>query len=232
MRRHRSFLALFFSRDEVPSLSMMLVVLLVFPPPGLWNMPALYRDAGRIEQEGASADANVMALEKFSGEAPSYHVSYAFTVNGDWVEATSEVSEAFFEGLQVEDRLPVRYWVRDPTVAEIEPGWSAFQIRHGLIFRGLLLLLFLPFFLPAAMHAARVRWLVRYGLLEEAVVTDIEMTSRDDGGEAWHARWTAPDFRTGLTSQLPLSDIPAVGSRIAILTDPNGRRGSVWEGDT
>jgi hypothetical protein len=62
-------------------------------------------------------------------------------------------------------------------------------------------------------------------------VTDIEIAAKDDDTLVWKARWSGPDGRAGLTETLPLSGIPPVGSSIAILTDPTGKRESIWEGD-
>jgi hypothetical protein len=232
MRQRRSFLALVFAREAVGAAVFFFILCLIAMPPSLWNMPALYRDAARLEQDGADAIANVMTLEKTAGDSPRHLVSYAFLLNGKWIEGQSRVSENVFDNLRLEDRVPIRYWTEDPTLAEIAPGMNAWEFRQALIIRGLALLLTLPFLLHGIWHAARVRWLVRNGTPMEAEVLELVSASKDDGPLAWKARWIGPDGRTGLTETIPASRTPPLGSGITILTDPAGWRGSIWEGDT
>ena len=131
MRERRSFLALVFAREAVGVAALSFILFLIGGPPGLWNMPALYRDAARLERDGAETFANVMALEKTTGENPRHLVSYAFMANGTWFEGQTEVPEDMFERLQVEDRVPIRYWSEDPALAEIEPDMSASEFWAG-----------------------------------------------------------------------------------------------------
>jgi hypothetical protein len=232
MRERRSFLSLVFAREAVGVAALSFILFLIGGPPGLWNMPVLYRDAAQLERDGAETFANVMALEKTTGENPRHLVSYAFMANGTWFEGQTEVPEDMFERLQVEDRVPIRYWSEDPALAEIEPDMRESEFWAGMILRGLIFVLVLPFLLHGIWHAVRVRWLVRNGVPMEAEVLELVAASKDDEPLAWKARWICPGGRTGLTETLPASRTPPVGSVITILTDPAGRRGSIWEGDT
>jgi hypothetical protein len=232
MPERRSFLALVFARDVVGVAALFLGFFLIGAPPLLWNLPALYRDAARLELEGAETIANVMALEKTAGDTPRHLVSYAFQADGTWFEGQTEVPVDMFERLQVEDRVPIRYWSEDPALAEIEPDGTASQFWGGMILRGLFLALSLPFLSYGIWHAVRVRWLVRNGIPIEAEVLELTGASKEDEPLAWKARWIGPGGRTGLTEANPASRTPPIGSVITILTDPAGWRGSIWEGDT
>lgn len=232
MRQRRSFLALVFAREAAATALVLFIFFLIAMPPGLWNMPALYRDAARLERDGADAFANVMALEKTTGDPPRHLVSYAFQANGTWFEGQSEVPEDMFERLQVEDRVPIRYWSENPALAEIEPDMRSSEFWGGMLFRGLILVCVLPFLLHGIWHAVRVQWLVRNGVPIVAEVLELVAASKDDEPLAWKARWISPDGRSGMTETQPASRTPPVGSVITILTDPAGWRGSIWEGDT
>jgi hypothetical protein len=232
MRERRSFLGLILANEPAGSALLFFVICLIAVPPGLWNMPALYRDAGRLERDGAETSANVMALEKTTGEHPRHLVSYAFQANGTWFEGQTEVPEDMFKRLRVEDRVPIRYWSKDPALTEIEPDMRESEFWGGMLLRGLILACVLPFLIYGIWHAVRVRWLVRNGVPIEAEVLEIVQASKDDEPLAWKARWIGPGGQTGLTEKQPALRTPPVGSVITILTDPTGRRGCVWDGDT
>lgn len=187
------------------------------------------RDTHRLQREGEETSANVLALDVYGiGDGKRFNVRFAFLHNGNWFENTAEVPEEVFAGLQVEGRIVVRYWGKDPTLVRLkavpEPTkflivlmWGSFSVfglawTYGVLRRPL-----------------QIFWLSRNGIPLQAMVTGTKAAS--DDGKTSVAVWIEPGSRTGETSARPARKLPKVGSLITVLTDPSGKRPSVWDGD-
>jgi hypothetical protein len=229
MRRQRSFLRVLFSQEDF------LGGLLFFAVGSVFFLLAFGPDllnAKRLSADGFDTFANVMALEvDDAGEKARYLVQAAFLVDGEWSETTSATSRAFFDTLQVEDRIPVRYWSRNPEIVEVEPGSIQLRQHEAILGFGTLLLILAATSILPFRQTVRVIWLSRYGVPMQTEVTGHADGSSPDGPPRWKATWIEPDGGTGSTRALPGDKVPEIGSLITVLTDPTGKRESLWEGD-
>lgn len=196
------------------------------------------RKAERLANEGAEATAEVTDVRRTSSRDSDgdidydYEVAYRFIVNDRSYEDRVDVSYDFYARTGHGDRLPVRYWVKDPTLSEIEPGSSASQARFGQIATGVFGLAALFLARLGWRQARQSAWMVRHGVPRQVTVTRLVDTAvKVNNTPRWRAVWQEGNGREGSTRMARYDRLPEVGSQITILTDPEGRRASIWDGN-
>jgi hypothetical protein len=226
MRRRTSLLRYLLSREE--GWGAIYCVLFAFF--GLASGAMEIRDAHRLENDGDRTFANVLALEQVgAGENTDFYVRFAFLHDNVWFENRVGVPEDVYSGLQVEDRLAVRYWREDPNLVEIEAASFSELSPYMFAFAAIFSLIGFGMAYAILVEPTRAYWLLKHGISVQAKVTAVEENEGEGGG--YHAAWVGPDGRIGKTSAQPAKNIPPIGSTITILTDPSGKRPSIWEGD-
>jgi Protein of unknown function (DUF3592) len=228
MRLQKSFLRILLSRSE----GWFLVFFSIAGMTVLIVLATQFLEAHRLATEGASAVANVIDLQIYSGEGGTHHVvTYAFLVEGDWVEHSSDVAEAYYSGLREEDRVPVRYLREDPAVARIELAAARTSSFFSTLYYTALSV-FMAFLARENLkEIAGIYWLSRNGVPQQTVVTGHVEETSSDGPSSWRMTWLDLDGRTRSSCLFPPDKVPQIGSMITILTDPSGKRPSLWEGD-
>lgn len=221
-----------------------------FAPWGLWALMTLAACAfsltlARIEaanvrhlaDEGAEAMATVTGLNMTTTRSNNrtqhhFEVSFQFTVDGQTHDGKQIVSEDFFRRLKTRDQIPVRYWTRDLSLTEIEPGNRAVDVLIGQIVAGVAGALTLIFAALGWRWAHAASWMVRNGAPREGTVTRLVGHWFTTFGKMAYLRahWSLPggEGRSRLHS---LKTLPKVGSTITVLVDPQGRRPGIWDGD-
>ncbi len=193
-----------------------------------------FRNAQRLEVEGAEAPALVTdkRISTDSDGDRSHFVRYEFTVGSDTFEDRQDVSAGFYRSLQEGDTVPVRYWTGDPTLSEIEPGAAASVGLIGSIIAAAFAILALIFGRLDWKRAAHATWMARHGVRRLVTIIDHKATNVSiNEVPQWRATWHEADGREGETRMAPREDLPAAGSQIWILVDPDHRHASVWEKD-
>lgn len=192
------------------------------------------RNADRLTNEGADATALVTDARRTSdGEGGTdYSVRYRFRVNGETVEDRQDVSFLFYQRVSEGDEIPVRYWTGDPSVSEIERGDAASMGWIGKIGTAITAALAFVFARLAWKRAAHATWMARHGVRRQVTVQAHQMTNVEINEiRQWKATWVEADGRTGATRMANADKLPAEGSQITILVDPEHHRDSIWEGD-
>lgn len=194
--------------------------------------------AERLDREGADATAEVTGVRHTQSRDSDgdidhdYEVTYRFVVNGQTFEKQVDVAHGFYINVRDGDLLPVRYWINDPTLSEIEPGSAAFQALFGQIATGVFGLVALVLARLGWRRARAAAWMNRHGVARQVTVKALVDTSvKVNKTPRFRATWQESDGREGSTWMARLDRLPTVGSQITILTDPEGRRASIWEGD-
>lgn len=196
------------------------------------------QNSQRLQREGVETTAELTRVYRSEDRdtdgtrSYSYHVAFRFTVDGKLYEDNQTVSNAFYQTVGTGQRVPVRYLANDPSISEIEPGATAtwaFYARLAAIGLGFAALMAAR----AGWNRARLAaWLFRHGVEDSAVVTDhVESWLRINDGSRWRARFRTANGREGETYLARQRNLPPVGMTIYVLSDPDGRRDSVWSGD-
>ncbi len=198
------------------------------------------RDAARLASGGVETVAEVIdrqenvSRHKNGGLGTRYFLVYRFEdAGGRTFEGREDVPAGLFFRTPMYSHLPVRYWPEDPKLSEIEIGGTA----EWASLLGMLCL-------AAAAVAAgalllgwqRVRPLLRLrdrGRPVRARVVAHVAVRKVAGArvQTYRARWEAPGGLSGETFVGREDQLPAVGSDITVLTDPDGKTAGVWEGD-
>ncbi|MBL9046534.1 MAG: DUF3592 domain-containing protein [Tabrizicola sp.] len=202
----------------------------------IWQSGA--RTADRLAREGAETIAEVTDIRRTSSRDSDgdidydYEVAYRFTVNDRVYEDRADVAYDFYAKTGHGDSLPVRYWIKDPSLSEIEPGSSSAQALFGQIATGIFGLATLVMARLGWRKARQAAWMVRHGVPRQATVSRHVNTRVEVNDQPrWRAVWHDSTGREGSTRMARLDRLPEVGSQITILIDPEGRRDSIWEGD-
>jgi Protein of unknown function (DUF3592) len=194
--------------------------------------------AQRLNNEGAETTAEITRAYRSSDRDADgdvdydYNVFYRFTVNGRSFEDEQQVSYAFYKKTETGSRVPVRYWVNDPSVSEIERGASATGawiswIGAAIFGLGTLVLAKLGW-----KRARTATWMISHGVEREATITGLVETMVEvNSVKRWRANWREAGGRTGSTYMRRIGDLPGIGTRITVLSDPEGQRDSIWTGD-
>jgi hypothetical protein len=192
------------------------------------------RNADRLTNEGADATALVTDTRRTSdGEGGTdYTIRYRFTVNGETIEDRQDVSFLFFQSVSEGEKIPVRYWTGDPMVSEVQRGDAASMGLIGKIGTAISAVIALIFARIAWKRAAHATWMARHGVRRQVTVLAHQMTNVEINDiRQWKATWREADGRDGATRMANADRLPAEGSQITILVDPEHRRDSIWEGD-
>lgn len=192
------------------------------------------RTADRLANEGADTTATVTDLRRQSdGDGGTdYSVRYSFIVDGETIEDRQNVSFVFYQGLEEGETVPVRYWTGDPTLSIIQSGDANIMSWVGRIGTAICGLAALIFGRLGWTRAAHATWMARHAVRRQVTVTSHEMTNVEINDiRQWKATWTEADGVTGATRMARRQDLPAEGSQVTILVDPDRRKDSIWEGD-
>lgn len=196
------------------------------------------RSAERLAKEGVDATAEVTDVRRTSSRDSDgnidydYEVTYRFVVNGQTFEKQVDVAYDFYLRIGQGDILPVRYWSKDPSLSEIEPGSAAFQALFGQIATGVSGLVALILGRLGWRRARAAAWMNRHGVPRQVTVRGLVDTKVSvNKSPRFRATWQESGGREGATWMARLDRLPTVGSQITILADPEGRRASIWEGD-
>jgi hypothetical protein len=227
MPRQTSLLRYLFSRWDGWFAVFGIVLALI----GVVTFTIAVRDILRLQQEAEQTLANVLALE-VNGirDSKRFNVRFAFLHDGVWFENSADVPEEVFSGLQVKDRIVVRYWRQDPSLVRLKDVPDP-TVHFLILTWGGFSLFSLVWSYWVLRAPSQAFWLSRNGIALRAKVTRTENAEDEGKSESYRAVWIEPGGRTGKTSAHPASKLPQIGSLITILTDPSGKRPSVWEGD-
>lgn len=192
------------------------------------------RNAERFANQGADTTATITDKRRSTdGDGGTdYRLRYRFTVDNETVEDRQDVSFLFYQTVSEGDEVPVRYWTGDPTLSEIESGDTTAMRWIGMIGAVVTGFLALVFARKAWARAAHATWMARHGVRRQVTITGLRETNVTiNDTRQWQATWREADGREGATRMAPLAKLPAEGSTITILVDPDHRQDSVWEGD-
>jgi hypothetical protein len=192
------------------------------------------RNVDRLTNAGADTTAIVTDKRRStdSDGGTDYLVRYRFDVAGETIEDRQDVSFLFYQTVSEGDEVPVRYWTDDPTLSEIESGDASAMAWIGKIGTAITALSALIFGRIAWKRAAHATWMARHGVRRQVTVAEHEMTNVEINDiRQWKATWVEADGRQGATRMANADKLPAKGSQITILIDPEHRRDSMWEGD-
>ncbi len=196
------------------------------------------KTAQQLKNEGAETTAEITQVYQSSDRNTDgdidydYNVFYRFTVDGKTFDAKEQVSYQFYKKTETGSRIPVRYWVKDPSVSEIEVGASATGAWISLIGTAIFGVGTLIFARLGWKRARTAVWMFRHGVEREATITGLVETSVEiNDVKQWRANWREAGGRTGSTYMRNIEDLPGIGTRVTVLSDPEGRRDSIWTGD-
>lgn len=115
---------------------------------------------------------------------------------------------------------------------EIEPGNAAFLALVGQIGAGVAGVIMLILARLGYRRAAAAVWMARHGVERQVTVTvHVDTNVQINNRSQFRATWTEANGRGGQTRLRRHEDLPAIGSQITILIDPEGRRDSLWKDD-
>jgi hypothetical protein len=159
-------------------------------------------------------------------------VSYSFVVDQTSRQGQASVSRDFFRSHSVGDRVPVRYWTRDPNLSEVELGEAAFIGMAGIVICLAAALLAFGLGRRAWRNAVAAGWMARNGQRQTAWILDhVRASPILLGSPLWRATWRAPDGMIGASACTAKFRLPAIGREVTILVDPENRRPSRLESD-
>ena len=189
-----------------------------------------------LTEEGADAQATVTGLNMTTTRSNNrtqhhFEVTFSFTFDGVAHEGQQTVSEAFYRSLKTRDIIPLRYWTRDPSLTEIEPGNRATQALIGQVVAGFAAVLTLIFATLGWRWATAARWMVQNGTARDVTVTRLAASWLNAGKNSYFRAVWQDAKGEGRSRQHRIKRIPGVGTTITILTDPAGLRPSLWDGD-
>jgi len=233
MIKHRSFLSQFLMPWGWAALgaALMMAIFVTITSFGVAT-------AKRLTDEGADATAFVTDKRRIQNRDSDgdidydYEVSFSFTVDGKTYDDSRNVSHGFYLKVTTGDRVPVRYWTKDMSVLEIEPGSAEFQALLGKIASAVSAGAVLILARLGWRRAAAGAWMVRYGVERQVGVTGhVDTKVKVNNVRRYRATWKEADGREGTTRMRRQEDLPTVGGKITILVDPRGQRDSVWKDD-
>lgn len=163
---------------------------------------------------------------------PSYHVGYAFSVNGQSYAGRHKVDEEFFFSTFSGQSTPVHYMI-------FKPEWSVLALSHhnfwlvwmapifGLLAFNLSKLCRQRFHRMGQMIKLRDHGLRRTAQVVSVIPTTLKvngltykyMVWADDAGKSGESLWQSAWY------------LPQVGSTITVFADPKGEIPSVWDKD-
>lgn len=193
--------------------------------------------AKRLAEEGAEAQATVTSLYVTTSHRRHstnyhYHVGLSLWAGFRNVLTEKSVSEEFYNTLRTGKVIPIWYWTKDPTLLETRRGSfaEATEVEFFLaLFAAALTLLFAGL---GGHWAYCARWMVRNGVERQVIVTaHVDGLFSYGKNKRYQLAWREPSGTLAASRLHPPADLPDVGETITVLTDPAGRRASIWEGD-
>lgn len=205
----------------------------------VWMIVWAYSDslsARRLSEEGAEAQATVISLYEttprgYRGTHHFYHVGVSFVVADKTVLAEKTVPESFYKSMRIGKVIPILYWTGGPTLIEIQPGSFAADAKKHLVFALIATAATLLFGGPTLHRTLSERWMVRNGVKRRAVIVAHVECPIPIQSKKWQLVWREPSGTLAESRFRHLTDLPAVGRTIMILTDPSGHRASIWQRD-
>ncbi len=199
----------------------------------------MFERAWRLQMGGATVQGQVNRLwtsthscgKDSMDTCTSYNVDFSFD-SGTWRQTQTTVTPFLYGELTEGGPITVRYVKDDPTIFEVEFGWTFFQ---GLIFMFFALTL-----LIGASLGLRWRWglarrmvtLRETGTRRQATVTGLAQTNTTvNGRRLYRLQWRDEAGVSGQSQGWPQAKLPGVGTMATIYADPQGSLPPVWEGD-
>lgn len=189
--------------------------------------------ARRLTKDGAEAQATVMSLREKTthigrGTQHFYYVRVNFVAGDTAVLAEKSVPESFYRSMRTGMVIPILYWTGDPTLIEVQPGSFAKDAKKHLVF-ALIATAATLLVGGFAFHRTRyARWMIRNGVRRRAKVEAHVECPIPVQSKKWQLVWRDPSGTRAESRFHYFPDLPAVGSTVVILTDPSGRRASIW----
>ena len=200
----------------------------------------LFEQAARLQFGGVTVQGQVTRLWQATESCgkdnlescTSYNVAYGFDAGG-WRTTQTSVGSDLYASLKESGPIAVRYVRDDPTINEVDFGWT--------FFGGLMLLLFAMAFggfggvmlLGRVRQAHRLLTLRATGEERQATVTAREATRWSVNRKPQVIlRWRDVTGVVGASVAQPPEGLPEVGAGITIYADPDGKLASVWLGDS
>jgi hypothetical protein len=195
-------------------------------------------NAQRLQKDGVTTTAELLRVYRTEDRDTdgrtsfTYRAEFRFTADGRVYTDKQTLSYRFYQTIGSGQRVPVRYWAKDPSISEIEPGatatWALYASIATLILGGATLA-----FLHLGWQRARLAaWLFRHGVEDSAVVTNhVQSWLSINDRARWRAEFRQSTGQAGATYLVRQHNLPPVGTVIYVLADPQGHRNSVWSGD-
>lgn len=200
----------------------------------------LFERAAQLQFGGTEVQGQVTRLwqaEETCGRnnldtCTAYTVAYGFDAGG-WRTTQTSVSQDLYATLQEGGPIAVRYVTADPTINEVDFGWT--------FFGGVMLLLFAIGFGGFGGIALWRRWrnahrlvtLRETGAVRQAIVTAREATRwRVNRRPQFILRWRDAMGAEGASLAQPVDALPEVGASITVYADSAGKLAPVWAGDS
>ena len=228
MPRRKSFLRQFFDGGGIWALPLLsCFILLAF----LGLSESL--SGRRLAEEGVEAQATVISLyetKRRSGRGTNhlYHVGVRFVAGQETVLAEKTVPKRFYGGMRTGMVIPILYWTGDPTLIEVQPGSFRDDARQHF-FMAIVAAAIALAVGGFALHRTRyARWMIRNGVKRRVTVEAHVECPIPAQSKKWQLVWREPSGTRAESRFHYFPDLPAVGSTIVILTDPSGRRASIW----
>ncbi len=200
----------------------------------------MFEEAWRLQMGGATVIGQVSRLwldthscgHDNMQTCTSYNVAYGFD-SGVWRQTQVEVSREFYSALRESGPIAVRYVVSDPTINEVEFGWTLFGAVVFLAFAAAFALVGGLFLRRRWQEVGRMVHLRETGVQRQAEVTGSDRTGWVINGQTQYAiTWLDEAGILGKSLGRRLQTLPATGSQITIYADPDGKLPSVWARDS
>ncbi|MBI1172173.1 hypothetical protein GC209_12290 [bacterium] len=199
----------------------------------------MFERAWRLQMGGAEVSGQVLRLWQGTQSCgrsnldicTTWNVAYGFDAGG-WRTTQTSVSQDLYDTLREGGPIAVRYVLADPTINEVDFGWT--------FFGGMLLFLFALAFGVTGFWGLRVRarraaqmvLLRDTGTPRRAEVTGLEATrTRVNGRALCHLVWRDETGAMGKSAPRRSDRLPPPGAEITVYADPAGRLPAVWKGD-
>ncbi|CAN1571851.1 hypothetical protein MCELHM10_03292 [Paracoccaceae bacterium] len=192
--------------------------------------------ARHLAEEGVQAQATVISLYETTSRSVRstrhlYNVGLTFVVDQETVHTKKTVPESFYNSMRTGMVIPIVYWTGDPTLIEVRPGSFSERARQSLFVAVVAAAFTLFFGGPAGHWALTARWMARNGVERRVEITKHVECEIPIQSKKWQLVWREPSGTLAMSRFHHYADLPAVGRTITVLSDPEGRRDSIWEGD-
>ncbi len=218
---------------------------------GIWLLPTIaifavflthaWNDsitAAHLAKEGATTTAKVTGLGRSNDLSSknndrNRNVRFSFIVNGTTYDGWQRVGIDLYRSLEIGASLPVRYWVKDARLNEIEPGTHASLALFGKIGTAIIAGIILLLVFHCWRRASLASWMAQNGVPKEVQVIRLVRGRKQFFTTGYYhvIAWKNDDGSKGGSRFHLKEELPEVGDMTTILTDPSGRRTSIWQRD-